>query len=83
MCNQSKSDVAEISRPAVNGWLSDLYFNYDQEEATKYDKQGKFMGWDDKVLLENAQAVIACVQGCGGQVDCTPEELVQDFKDRV
>lgn len=73
-------------RRLSNGHLSDLFFNYDHDNARK--KEGdKFTGYDDLELLANARDVLNNVNGILDGFGCvltyTPEELVADFYSRL
>lgn len=66
----------------VNGNISDLFFNTDHDGATIME-QGKFAGFDDSKLRDDAEMFLGCLDRLGLTDLPSAPELVQDFHGRV
>ena len=73
--------------PQVEGHLSDLFFNHDNEQARKPDHLGG--GFDMDLLVESADDFLATVKGVvqanGGNPTLLPtaDDLAEDFVNRL
>lgn len=66
----------------VNPWISDLFFNHDLSEAHVHDGAGKFAGYDDVKLREEAALFLNCLYQLGVAVP-TIDELIADYYNRT
>ena len=67
---------------AVDAFTSDLFFNLDMQGCHLKDDKGKFGGWDEQKMLEQAKWFVDCYRGLG--IDkYTPEQILNDFYGRV
>lgn len=62
--------------------ISDLFFNTDISRAKIYDHKGHFMGYKEDVLKEEATDFLNTLDRLGVNVP-TPDQLVQDFYNRI
>lgn len=63
--------------------ISDLFFNTDTSRAVMLDKKGRFEDFDNRVLSEEADMLLQCLDRLGVTNLPTREELVGDFLARV
>jgi hypothetical protein len=74
----------EAMRPpsrVIHSDLSDLFFNYEHDDARRLDR-GEFVGWDSDKLNEHAATVLGNLAALGVEGLPAPETLVEDFLDR-
>lgn len=62
--------------------ISDLFFNTDNEGAATSDETGRFAGYDDAILRDNATIFLACLARLSVAVPSV-DELLADFLARV
>lgn len=67
----------------VDGNISDLFFNTDVSAARKLDKKGHFEGWEESVLLQEADDMLRCLERLGVPNLPTAIQLVEDFYKRI
>ena len=66
----------------INMYVADLMFNYDHENAMVYETlNGKkaLAGFNDTTVRQNAENLVGCIEGLGGSVEHTVDEIVEDF----
>jgi hypothetical protein len=66
----------------VHTAISDLFFNTDHDTAATYER-GVFKGYARTELLEQARAVLGCLEDLGVGSLPTPQDLVDDFMRRL
>lgn len=66
----------------INADLSDLFFNRDNDAARLLEK-GKFAGWNEEALREDAAIMLGNLERLGVVALVAPDELVRDFLDRA
>lgn len=67
----------------VNTHVSDLFFNHDLESCKKRDERGRFDGWDESKLREEAESFLYMIRGLNADAAPTVEELIEDFHRRA
>lgn len=67
---------------AINGNISDLFFNTDVSGAAEHDASGQFTGYDDAKLREEARLFLNCLIRLDVEVP-TADDLIADFYARV
>lgn len=66
----------------INQNISDLFFNTDLSGAAKEDAQGKFDGYDEVKLLDEAMMFLGSLSRLGVDIP-TSEDLIDDFYKRL
>ena len=67
---------------AVDGNISDLFFNTDLSSAAKSDDKGQFVGWDEAAMRQEAETFLGCLARLSVAVP-TIDDLLADFHKRV
>lgn len=67
----------------VDGNISDLFFNLDHDHAKKHDNHGNFVEFDADSLNTSAIWFLKTLRTLGVSDIPSPQELVNDFYDRV
>ena len=68
-------------RTAIDGDISDLFFNLDLAAAKVKTADGKFAGWDDKSLRAEAEWFLAALDRLGVGAPSI-DDLIADFHGR-
>jgi len=67
----------------VDANISDLFFNTDVSRARKLDRKGHFEGWDESILLQEADDMLRCLERLGVPNLPTAIQLIEDFQARI
>lgn len=62
--------------------VSDLFFNWDHQEAQQHDTEGNFSGWDHAKLISQANSFLVMLSMLNIPVP-SAEDVVDDFLARV
>lgn len=66
---------------SIDGNISDLFFNTDVSAAAQHDLNGKFTGYDDSKLREEAELFLNCLKRLGVAIPSV-DDLTSNFHGR-